>query len=114
MISEFRFHRGGIALIAALVLGPVSAASAANVEKAAANATGKGKFSKQELEVKATQTNLTKPAAPPEKPKETGPTLTVDQFRETEDAGDPEDRRLADQQDASPHPGDLGRRPAEA
>jgi tetratricopeptide (TPR) repeat protein len=82
MISEFRFNRGGIALIAALVLGPVSAASAANAEKAAANATGKGKFSKQELEVKATQTNLTRPDAPPEKKKETGPTLTVDQFRE--------------------------------
>ncbi len=84
MTSEFRFNRGGVALIAALVIAPVSVAFAApSAEKAAANATGKGKFSKQELEVKASQTNLTKPDAPPPQKKETGPTLTVDQFRET-------------------------------
>src|SRR5262249_41879691 len=39
-------------------------------------------YTKQEVDVQAKQTNLTKPEAPPPPKKETGPTLTVDQFRE--------------------------------
>jgi tetratricopeptide (TPR) repeat protein len=42
--------------------------------------SGKGRYQKQEKEIQASQTTLTKPAAPPPAPKETGPTITVDQF----------------------------------
>ena len=43
--------------------------------------SGKGRYQKQEKEIQgATQTNLTKPAAPPPQKKETGPTITIDQF----------------------------------
>jgi tetratricopeptide (TPR) repeat protein len=41
---------------------------------------GKAKYTKQETQVQATQTKLTKPEAPPPPKKETGPVLTVDQF----------------------------------
>ncbi len=40
------------------------------------------KFTKQESEVQATQSKLTKPEAPPVQKKETGPVLTLDQFVE--------------------------------
>ena len=50
----------------------------------------------------------------PRRRRRPGPTLTVDQFREHEDPGDPEDRRRADQQDAAPDHGHRGRRSAEA
>jgi tetratricopeptide (TPR) repeat protein len=42
--------------------------------------SGKGRYQKQEKEVQASQTNLTKPAAPPPPKKETGPAITIDQF----------------------------------
>jgi TolA-binding protein len=67
------------ATLSLLLLAPI-AAQAADAKPAN---SGKGRYSKQETEVKAQQTNLTKPQAPPEKKKETRPTLTVDQFRET-------------------------------
>ena len=70
------------ATLSLLLLAPVAALAADAKEAKPAN-SGKGRYSKQETEVKAQQTNLTKPQAPPEKKKETRPTLTVDQFRET-------------------------------
>jgi len=57
---------------ATALAGPQPAATAAN--------SGKGKYTKQEATVQATQTKLTKPEAPPPPKKETGPVLTVDQF----------------------------------
>jgi TolA-binding protein len=68
-----------------LVVGGVVALSAPAVALAAGTAaapsnSGKGRYSKQETEVKATQSNLTKPQAPPPQKKETGPVITVDQF----------------------------------
>src|SRR5450432_564467 len=42
--------------------------------------SGKGRYQKQEKEVQASQTNLTKPAAPPPQKKGTGPAITIDQF----------------------------------
>jgi tetratricopeptide (TPR) repeat protein len=83
MISQHRFSRGIFArtLSLSLVLVAPLAAAQNNITNKPAN-SGKGKFTKQETEVKATQTNLTKPEAPPPPKKETGPTLTVDQFRE--------------------------------
>ena len=70
------------ATLSLLLLAPMAAQAADAKEGKPAN-SGKGRYSKQETEVKAQQTNLTKPQAPPEKKKETRPTLTVDQFRET-------------------------------
>ena len=115
MISQYRFPRVifARALSLSLVLAAPLAAAQNNISSKPAN-SGKGKFTKQETEVKATQTNLTKPEAPPPPKKETGPTLTVDQFVEQKTGRDPEDHRRADQQDAAPHPGHPGRRPAEA
>jgi tetratricopeptide (TPR) repeat protein len=74
MISELRFSRGIWALFVAL-LAPTAAHAAGD----AAN-SGKARYTKQETEVQAKQTNLTKPEAPPPQQKETGPVLTVDQF----------------------------------
>jgi len=45
--------------------------------------SGPGRYKKTETEVAATQTNLTKPEAPPPPKKETGPVVTVDQFVES-------------------------------
>ena len=73
-MSEFRFSRGILALAVTLVV-PAVARAADN----AAN-SGKARYTKQETEVTAKQTNLTKPEAPPPPKKETGPVLTVDQF----------------------------------
>jgi tetratricopeptide (TPR) repeat protein len=75
MISELRSSRGIVVLFAAL-LAPAAARAASGD---AAN-SGKGRYTKQEVEVQAKQTNLTKPEAPPPPKKEKGPTLTVDQF----------------------------------
>jgi tetratricopeptide (TPR) repeat protein len=75
MISELRFSRGILALVVAL-LAPAAARAAGDD---AAN-SGKARYTKQEAEVSAKQTNLTKPEAPPAQQKETGPVLTVDQF----------------------------------
>ena len=80
MISQFRFSRGIFVATLSLFASAPIVASAADAPKPANS--GKGRYSKQELEVKATQTNLTKPDAPPPPKKATGPTLTVDQFRE--------------------------------
>ena len=73
MISELRVSKGILAL-SALLLAPAEAhaADAAN--------SGKGRYTKQEVDVQAKQTNLTKPEAPPPPKKEKGPVLTVDQF----------------------------------
>jgi tetratricopeptide (TPR) repeat protein len=74
-MREFRFSRGILALSVILLVPTVARAAGDN----AAN-SGKGRFTKQEVDVQAKQTNLTKPAAPPPQKKETGPVLTVDQF----------------------------------
>ena len=85
MTSHHRFSRGIFALSLA-VLVPVGMSSTARAAEEKAANSGKAKYTKQETEVKATQTNLTKPEAPPPPKKETGPTLTVDQFREQKTA----------------------------
>jgi TolA-binding protein len=77
MKSELRFCR---TFARVLALGLVVAAPAVAHADEAAN-SGKARYTKQEKEIQgATQTNLTKPAAPPPEKKETGPTITVDQF----------------------------------
>src|SRR5215471_1566957 len=75
--SELRFSKAARAI--ALSVGLVMPAAALAAGPAPAN-SGKGRYTKQETEVKASQTNLTKPDAPPPPKKETGPVLTVDQF----------------------------------
>ncbi|HEX3697757.1 MAG TPA: tetratricopeptide repeat protein [Polyangia bacterium] len=62
------------ALVTALALAGPGTALAADAPPP------KARYQKQEKEVQATQTNLTKPQAPPPEKKETGPTITVDQF----------------------------------
>src|SRR5579863_113836 len=76
-MREFRFSRGILALSVTLLAPTVARAGGDD----AAN-SGKGRFTKQEVDVQAKQTNLTKPEAPPPPKKETGPVLTVDQFVE--------------------------------
>src|SRR5215471_20593649 len=80
--SELRFPKGTILAMSfalvSLTLAPAASVFAAGTP-APAN-SGKGRYQKQETEVKAAQTNLTKPEAPPPPKKETGPVLTVDQF----------------------------------
>lgn len=61
-----------------LLLASASAVAVAAPDSAV-NA-GKAKYTKQETQVQAAQTKLTKPEAPPPPRKETGPVLTVDQF----------------------------------
>jgi TolA-binding protein len=53
---------------------------------APANNAGPGKYKKNEKEITANQTNLTKPEAPPPPKRETGPVITVDQFIEQKQA----------------------------
>ena len=80
MISEFRIAKGILALSVALLAPAVAhAADAVN--------SGKGRYSKQEVEVQGKQTNLTKPDAPPPPKKDKGPVLTVDQFVEQKREG---------------------------
>jgi tetratricopeptide (TPR) repeat protein len=74
-MTELRFSRG-IWALAVTLLAPTVARAAGDD---AAN-SGKARYTKQETEVDAKQTNLTKPEAPPPPKKETGPVLTVDQF----------------------------------
>jgi len=76
--SELRFSKVARTLALFLLAAPATAL-AAGAQTTPAN-SGKGKFTKQETEVKAQQTNLTKPEAPPPPKKETGPTITVDAF----------------------------------
>src|SRR5215467_13823565 len=78
MSMKFRFSKGICAATLSLLLVPAAALAA---DQKPAN-SGQGRYSKKETEVKATQTNLTKPEAPPPPKKETRPTLTVDAFRE--------------------------------
>ncbi|HXT94990.1 MAG TPA: tetratricopeptide repeat protein, partial [Polyangia bacterium] len=75
-MREFRFSRGILALAVCLLVPTVARAAGSDN---AAN-SGKGRFTKQEVDVQAKQTNLTKPEAPPPQKKESGPVLTVDQF----------------------------------
>src|SRR4051794_28003360 len=75
-MSEFRFSRGILALAVTLAVPAVARAAGADN---AAN-SGKARYTKQETEVTAKQTNLTKPEAPPPPKKDKGPVLTVDQF----------------------------------
>jgi TolA-binding protein len=83
MKSELRFCR---TFARVLALGFVGFAGLALAAPAVARAdeaanSGKARYQKQEKEIQgANQTSLTKPAAPPPQKKETGPTITVDQF----------------------------------
>ena len=75
--------RFSLATIALAFVTPAVASAADNKPNPTGSATastGKGKYTKQETQVQATQTKLTKPEAPPPTKKETGPVLTVDQF----------------------------------
>ncbi len=74
------FKRLSRILVVALLAAP-SVSLAANKDAPAPANSGKGRYTKQETEVKgAQQTELTKPKAPAPTKKETGPVLTVDQF----------------------------------
>src|SRR4029079_1990646 len=81
MSIQFRFSKGIFAGALSLALAVPIAAFAQGKEAKPAN-SGEGRYKKQETEVKATQTNLTKPEAPPPPKKETRPSLSVDAFRE--------------------------------
>ncbi len=70
-------------LVAGLLLGAstVAASSVALAAEPASPAnSGKGRYTKQEKEVQASQTSLTKPQAPPPPTKDAGPAITVDAF----------------------------------
>jgi len=70
----------GLTAALASTLAVPAIARAAGESTTPAN-SGKARYQKQEKEIQgAAQTNLTKPAAPPPQQKETGPTITVDQF----------------------------------
>jgi len=75
-MREFRSVSRGILVLSAALLVPTVARAGSDD---AAN-SGKGRFTKQEVDVQAKQTNLTKPDAPPPPKKDSGPVLTVDQF----------------------------------
>ena len=81
MSIQFRFSKGIFAGALSLALAVPIAAFAQGKEAKPAN-SGEGRYKKKETEVKATQTNLTKPEAPPPPKKETRPSLSVDAFRE--------------------------------
>ena len=84
MTSQIRLFKGS----SFLVLGTLALLAPARAGAADAPAnSGKPRYTKQETEVKAQQTNLTKPDAPPPPKKETGPVLTVDQFVEQKREG---------------------------
>ena len=65
----------GLAVVAPLSVLPTVARAADEPAN-----SGKARYQKQEKEIQASQTNLTKPQAPPPPQKETGPTITIDQF----------------------------------
>ena len=71
---RFVLTKAAFAVLASVPAVALAAAPAAPVN------SGKAKFTKQETQVQATQTKLTRPEAPPAAKKETGPVLTVDQF----------------------------------
>src|SRR3954469_17030104 len=83
MSTQFRFSEGIFAASLSLLLLVPAAAMAAEAKDAKPVNSGQGRYTKKESEVKAVQTNLTKPEAPPPPKKETRPTLTVDAFRDT-------------------------------
>jgi tetratricopeptide (TPR) repeat protein len=70
--SPLRFGLATLSLVISLPTAVLAADSAVNA--------GKAKYTKQETQVQAQQTKLTRPEAPPPPKKETGPVLTVDQF----------------------------------
>ena len=82
--TAIRISQGALALLltAAPSLALAAPPSAAEVGATGSSTatTGKGKYTKQETQVQATQTKLTKPEAPPPQKKETGPVLSVDDF----------------------------------
>jgi tetratricopeptide (TPR) repeat protein len=67
-------------LVRTVVVGLAVLTPAAALAADQPSNSGKGRYQKQEKEVQASQTNLTKPAAPPPPKKETGPAITIDQF----------------------------------
>ncbi len=81
--TAIRISQGALALL--LTAAPTFALAAPSQAEVGATGsatavTGKGKYTKQETQVQATQTKLTKPEAPPPPKKETGPVLSVDDF----------------------------------
>lgn len=82
-VSPLRAARASLARRAVSILLGTSVSLGALALAPAARAADKPRYTKQEVEVKATtQTNLTKPVAPPKDKKQTGPVLTIDQFVE--------------------------------
>ena len=71
MSIQFRFSKGIFAATLSLLLPAPAASLAADAKEAKPANSGEGRYTKQELEVQATQTNLTKPDAPPPPKKET-------------------------------------------
>ena len=90
MTTELRVSRGLLARqISLLLVGALpllASVSALAAPPSPASAAGPGRFKKDEKSVAVSQTNLTKPEAPPPPKKETGPTITVDQFVEQKQA----------------------------
>ena len=87
MTTEIRSLRAlaraaALATLAALTAAPSLAhAAGRDSDQTTPSNSGKGRYQKQEKEIQgAQQTNLTKPQAPPPQKKESGPTITVDQF----------------------------------
>jgi len=82
--TAIRISQAALALLLTAAPSLALAAPVSEAEKGATGATtattGKGKYTKQETQVQATQTKLTKPEAPPPPKKETGPVLSVDDF----------------------------------
>ena len=76
--TAIRISQGALALL--LTAPAVAFAAPAGATGSTTASTGKAKYTKQETQVQATQTNLTKPEAPPPPKKETGPVLSVDDF----------------------------------
>jgi tetratricopeptide (TPR) repeat protein len=92
-VSKRSFARQ-LALSLASAASLLTSTAAWAATPAAAN-SGKARYTKEETEVAATQTTLTKPDAPPPPSKETGPVITVDQFVEQKQA---QLQKLVDQQ----------------
>ena len=88
MTTELRVSRGFRARqVSVLLMGAIALlASSAALAAPPAASSGPGKYKKGEKEVSISQTNLTKPEAPPPPKKETGPVITVDQFVEQKQA----------------------------
>ena len=88
MTTELRVSKGFLGRqISLLLVGaiPLLASVSALAAPPPASA-GPGRYKKDEKSIAVSQTNLTKPEAPPPPKKETGPTITVDQFVEQKQA----------------------------